>query len=42
MQTEDHSKAETPGESHEKPGTGGFIKELGRDVGKDLLRETVL
>ena len=40
MQTEDHSNAETPRESREKLGTEGFLKELGRDVGKDLLRET--
>lgn len=41
MNTEDHSNTETPAESHEQSGKKGFIKELGRDVGKDLLRETV-
>lgn len=40
MKTEHHSNAETPGGDQEQPAKHGFIKELGRDVGKDLLRET--
>jgi len=40
MKAENHSNVETPGDSRKRSGIGGAIKELGRDVGKDLLRET--
>lgn len=40
MSTEDHRDAETSRRSEKKSGTEGFIKEVGREVGKDLLRET--
>ncbi len=40
MATEDHRDAETSRGTQKKSGTEGFIKEVGRDVGKDLLRET--
>ena len=40
MTTENHSDAETSRETKKKSGTKGFIKEIGRDVGTDLLHET--
>ena len=40
MTTENHSDAETSRETKKKSGTAGFIKEIGRDVGTDLLHET--
>ena len=40
MKPEDHPNAETSRGTQKKPGTDGFIKEAGRDVGKELLRET--
>jgi len=40
MKTEYHSNTETPAGDQQQPAKHRFIKELGRDVGKDLLRET--
>ena len=40
MTTENHSDAETSRGTQKKSGTMGFIKEIGRDVGTDLLHET--
>ena len=40
MTKENHSDAETSRETQKKSGTTGFIKEIGRDVGTDLLHET--
>ena len=40
MTKENHSDAETSRETKKKSGTTGFIKEIGRDVGTDLLHET--
>jgi uncharacterized protein YcfJ len=40
MKTENHPNAEISQSTPKNPGTGESIKELGRDIGKDLLRET--
>ena len=40
MTKENHSDAETSRETQKKSGTTGFIKEIGQDVGTDLLHET--
>lgn len=40
MTTEDHRNAEPSQGTQKKPGTEGFIKEVGREVGKGLIRET--
>jgi hypothetical protein len=40
MTTENHRDAETSRGTQKKSGTMGFIKEIGRDVGTDLVRET--
>ena len=40
MTKENHSDAETSRETKKKSGTTGFIKEIGRGVGTDLLHET--
>ena len=40
MTKENNSDAETSRETQKKSGTTGFIKEIGRDVGTDLLHET--
>lgn len=40
MPTEDHRTPEDSRGTQQKPGTEGFIKEVGRGVGQNLLRET--
>ena len=40
MTTENHRDAETSRGTQKKSGKMGFIKEIGRDVGTDLLHET--
>lgn len=40
MKAENHSNNQTHGEGQEKSVKEKFIKELGRDIGKDLLCET--
>ena len=40
MTKENHSDAETSRETQKKSGTMEFIKEIGQDVGTDLLHET--
>ena len=40
MAIENNRDTENSRETQNKPGTENFIKELSRDVGKDLLRET--
>jgi len=40
MPSEDHRDTETSRGTQKNSGTEGFIKEVGRDVGKHLLRET--
>ena len=40
MTTENHSDAETARGTQKKSGTMGFIKEIGREAGTDLVHET--
>ena len=40
MKTENHRDAETSQRSQKKTGIVGFIKEIGREAGTDLVHET--